>query len=87
MHGTGSHDFRVANVFVPFAESPNMAAPPQCPGLLYTFPPLYLVSHVGVPLGIARSALDFVVELSTHEELQPSRCLPREDSQVQETIA
>lgn len=87
MRGTGSNDFTVDNVFVPFEESPNMAAPPQCPGPLYVFPPLFLVSHAGVPLGIARSALDFMAELSAHKEMLPSRRLLREDTQVQETVA
>ncbi len=87
MRGTGSHDFRVENVFVPFEESPNMADPPQCLGPLYVFPPLFLVSHAGVPLGIARSALEFVEKLSAHKEMLPSRRLLREDTQVQETIA
>jgi alkylation response protein AidB-like acyl-CoA dehydrogenase len=87
MRGTGSHDFRVEDVFVPFEESPNMADPPQCPGPLYVFPPLFLVSHAGVPLGVARSALDFMEELSAHKEMLPSRRLLREDTQVQETVA
>ena len=87
MRGTGSHDFSVDNVFVPFENSPNMAEPPQCPGPLYAFPPLFLVSHAGVPLGIARGALDFIHELSGHKEMMPSRSLMREDTQVQETVA
>ncbi len=87
MRGTGSNDFTVDNVFVPFEESPSMADPPQCPGPLYAFPPLFLVSHAGVPLGIARSALDFVEELSAHKEMLPSRRVLREDTQVQEIVA
>ena len=87
MRGTGSHDFTIENAFVPFDESPNMAEPPQCPSPLYAFPPLFLVSHAGVPLGIARGALDFVQELGTQKEMLPSRRLLREDSQVQETVA
>jgi indole-3-acetate monooxygenase len=87
MRGTESHDFRVDNVFVPFEDSPNMAEPPQCPGPLYLFLPLFLVSHAGVPLGIARGALDFIEELRGYKEMLPSRRLLREDSQVQETLA
>lgn len=87
MRGTGSHDFHVDSVFAPFEDSPNMAEPPHCPGPLYIFPPLFLVSHAGVPLGIARGALDFIEELSGQKELLPSHRLLREDSQVQETVA
>ena len=87
MRGTGSNDFRVENVFAPFEDSPDMTKPPHCPGALYAFPPLFLVSHAGVPLGIARGALDFIEELSGQKEMLPSRHLLREDSQVQETVA
>lgn len=43
--------------------------------------------HAGVPLGIARSALDAVVELSAHKEMMPARRLLREEGQVQEAVA
>lgn len=91
--GTGSHDFIVENVFVPFEESWSFAERPQCSGPLYRFPPLFLVTHAGVPLGIARAAIDAVIELATHKELMPdphklfgSRLL-REESRVHEIIA
>jgi alkylation response protein AidB-like acyl-CoA dehydrogenase len=85
MRGTGSNDFIVDNVFVPFAESPNMAEPPKYNAPLYAFPQLYLVSHAGVPLGIARSALDFIIELSGRKEVSPGKLI-RDDPQAQETI-
>jgi indole-3-acetate monooxygenase len=87
MRGTGSNDFVVDNVFVPFDDCPNLGfGRPHCPGPLYSWPPLFLVSHAGVPLGLARCALDFVEELSARKEIMPGR-LMREDAQVQETIA
>src|SRR5262249_13114409 len=67
--GTGSHDFAVEEVFVPFAESWSFAERPQCSGILYRFPPLFLVTHAGVPLGIARAAIDAVVDLAGRKEL------------------
>ncbi len=85
MRGTGSNDFVVDHVFVPFDDCPSLGRP-QCADPLYSWPPLFLVSHAGVPLGLARSALDFVEELSTRKELMPGRPM-REDTQVQETIA
>jgi len=91
--GTGSHDFIVENVFVPFEESWSFAERPHCSGSLYRFPPLFLVTHAGVPLGIARAAIDAVIELANHKELMPdphklfgSRLL-REESRVHEIIA
>jgi alkylation response protein AidB-like acyl-CoA dehydrogenase len=87
MRGTGSNDYIVDNVFVPSQESPSMAEPPFCPGPLYRFPQMFLVSHAGVPLGLARSALDFVQELSSQKETSPGRGLMRDDTNVQETVA
>jgi alkylation response protein AidB-like acyl-CoA dehydrogenase len=91
--GTGSHDFVVEDVFVPFAESWSFAERPHCSGALYRFPPLFLVSHAGVPLGIARAAVDAVLELAQHKELMPDphklfgTRLLREESRVHEIIA
>ncbi len=87
MRGTGSNDYLVDNVFVPSEESPSMAEPPFCPGPLYRFPQMFLVSHAGVPLGLARSALDFVQELSARKQISPGGTLMRDDTNVQETIA
>jgi alkylation response protein AidB-like acyl-CoA dehydrogenase len=91
--GTGSHDFEVENVFVPSEESWSFAERPQCSGALYRFPPLFLVTHAGVPLGIARAAIDAVIELAQHKELMPDphklfgARLLRDESRVHEAIA
>ena len=88
MRGTGSNDIVVDDVFVPFEDSTTMLEAPRCPRPLYAFPPLFLVSHAGVPLGIARGALDFVEELSLQKKLMmPGGRLMRDDPAVQETIA
>lgn len=86
MRGTGSNDYVVENVFVPFEESASMAEPPRYRAPLYAFPQLFLVSHAGVPLGLARGALDFVIGLSASKETAPGK-LMRDDTQAQETIA
>ena len=86
MRGTGSNDYIAENVFVPFEESPNMAEPPRYKAPLYAFPQMFLVTHAGVPLGIARSALDFVLDLSSRKEMTPGKLI-RDDPQAQETIA
>ncbi len=88
MRGTGSNDFVVDNVFVPFTDSTTMLERSHTPGPLYSFPPLFLVSHAGVPLGIARSALDFVIELSLRKpSSMPGGKLIRDDPVMQEIIA
>jgi alkylation response protein AidB-like acyl-CoA dehydrogenase len=87
MRGTGSHDFVVDNVFVPAEESVSVLERPRIAGPLYTFAPIYLVCHAGVPLGIGRGALDSVLELCGRKEMAPTRRLLRDDTQTQETIA
>ena len=88
MRGTGSNDFVVDNIFVPFEDGTTMLEASHCRRPLYAFPPLFLVSHCGVPLGIARSTLDFVEELSLRKQwMMPGGKLMRDDSSVQETIA
>jgi len=91
--GTGSHDFVVENVFVPFEESCSFLERPNCTTPLYRFAALFLVSHAGVPLGLARSAIDTFIELSQSKPLIPdphkvfgSRVL-REDSRTHEAVA
>jgi alkylation response protein AidB-like acyl-CoA dehydrogenase len=87
MRGTGSNDFVVDNVFVPFDDCPNLGVGrPYSSSPLYSWPALFLVSHAGVPLGLARSALDFTEELMARKDLTPGRSM-RDDGQVQETIA
>ena len=88
MRGTGSNDLIVDNVFVPFEQTATMTEEAEYRSPLYAFPPLFLVSHAGVPLGIARSALDFVKDLSRHKKpTLPGGELMRDDPAVQETIA
>jgi len=87
MRGTGSNDVVIDDVFVPFHDSTTMLDPPFERSPLYAFPPLFLVSHAGVPLGIARSALDFVEDLSGRKRMMPGNNLLKEDVQFQETIA
>jgi indole-3-acetate monooxygenase len=87
LRGTGSHDFTIDNVFVPFAHSTSFFDPPRYTGVLYTLPQMFLINHVGIPLGIARSAIDALVELSGQKMMWPSRRLLREESNVQEAVA
>ncbi len=65
--GTGSHDFRVADVMVPeeFA-IPAFAAVPQLSGTLYRIPPIsrFCVALASVVLGIARAAVNAFVTLA-----------------------
>jgi indole-3-acetate monooxygenase len=67
LRGTGSHDFRVADLFV--AEERAIAAftaKPVRPGTLYAAPfiTVFAMAIASVPLGIARAAIEAFVELA-----------------------
>lgn len=64
LRGSGSHDFAAADVFVPFEHTFNpLTSPIQREGPLYALPTMFIINGAGVPLGIARAAIDTVVEL------------------------
>ncbi len=67
MRGTGSHDFRVADLFVPRDHSFDaLTAKPVQPGTLYAAPLMTLlaVSIAGTSIGIARAAIDAFIDLA-----------------------
>ena len=66
LRGTGSHDFEVANAFVPEGRSVAMGSAPLCSGPLYQFPifGLLALGICAVTLGIARHAIDELVTLA-----------------------
>jgi alkylation response protein AidB-like acyl-CoA dehydrogenase len=72
--GTGSHDFAVAEVFVPqahsrplgFAGAPGFTDLPRAPGPLYAFGAGVIpLTFAAVSLGIARGAVDAFLDLLT----------------------
>jgi len=67
LRGTGSHDVAVRDLFVPHARSASLLTDrPRQPGALYVFPVfgLLAVGIAGVALGIARRAIDELVDLA-----------------------
>lgn len=87
---TGSHDFRVDDVFVPdtYTVAPG-AAEPWTDEPLYRFP-LYGMLAVGVAsvmLGIARGAIDDVLDLAVDKVPTGSRRTLSERPAVQEAVA
>jgi alkylation response protein AidB-like acyl-CoA dehydrogenase len=87
MRGTGSYDYTVNDLFVPYEHSFSYFAPPRREEPLYAFPALFLYSHLPVPLGIARSSIETFIALSAEKRLSPSGRFLREDSGVQEMVA
>ena len=87
LRGTGSHDYQVADLFVP-ATHVSTARTPLCAGPLYALP-LFTAAPptvAAIPLGIARAALDAVLELSTAKTPLIGALLLREKPVVQAAI-
>lgn len=91
--GTGSNDYLIEDVFVPEEHTWDPLGPSQRQEPLYRYPPLFLVPHCGVPLGIARAAIDAVLQLAEQKELYPgarqagSTKSLRDDPGAQEAVA
>ena len=92
LRGTGSFDFVIDDVFVPeertffaFAFTPA----PVWPGTLYALPSfsVYPLSIAAVPLGLARAAIDALMELAQAKTPTGSPSLLRERASVQSNIA
>jgi hypothetical protein len=83
LRGTGSHDFALADVFVPEIRSVAATDPPRERGLLYD-PRLHLswlwTATVGNAMGIARGALDAFTELASKKSTTMSTALLRDPS-------
>jgi len=91
--GTASHDYDIDDAFVSAERTWDPSGAMRLPGPLYQYPPLFLCPHAGVPLGIARHAIDTVVALAEEKDLFPvaHRAAPgrllRDDVRAQEAIA
>jgi alkylation response protein AidB-like acyl-CoA dehydrogenase len=66
LRGTASHDYAVADVFVPTSHTVWFQERPSCDRALYRMPPIAMfASFIGaVPLGIARHAIDAFTTLA-----------------------
>ena len=89
LRGTGSHDMAARDMFVPAERSYALGAPPVQPGTVYALPLRGLMASIlaSVPLGIARGAIDALVELAGAKTPAGSRSLLRERVMVQTQVA
>lgn len=87
LRGTGSHDYRVTNLFVPEDYAIAWSAP-QLNTTLYRLPrhTVLGVTIAAVPLGIARAALDAFRELSAGKTSRLGSGLLRDKAVVQAAI-
>jgi alkylation response protein AidB-like acyl-CoA dehydrogenase len=87
LRGTGSHDVVADDVFVPAEHTFNVFTSPILrDGPLYASPILLIAKHVGVPLGIARAAIEATIALAETKTTVGGSGL-RDEVDAQMTIA
>ena len=88
LRGTGSHDYAVTDLFVPAAHSLSFREPPIQSGPLYALPTiaLFAIAIAAVPLGIARHAIDTLVELSGSKVASRSQQTIRQHAMLQADV-
>jgi alkylation response protein AidB-like acyl-CoA dehydrogenase len=88
LRGTGSHDFTVADLFVPAARSISFREPAVEPGPLYALPliALFGAGIAAVPLGIARHAIELLQDLAGAKKPSWSPNLLREHPLAQAQV-
>ena len=85
LRGTGSHDFHADGIFVPEQRAiTGFGGKPVQSGRLYALPfTIFSVSLAGVPLGVARAAIDALTELAESKRPMDSRQLLKDKPAVQ----
>jgi indole-3-acetate monooxygenase len=89
LRGTGSQDYRVADLFVAQDHSlPGFSPTATVPGTLYALPmtTVFGVSIAVVPLGIARAAIDALLDLAHAETPMGSSMLLRDKPSIQAAV-
>lgn len=77
--GSGSHEYSVNGLRVPVEHTFSLLDPPRRPGPLYAFPGMFFAIMSGVPLGLARRAIDVAQDVIGRKTLLPQR-IPMRDS-------
>jgi len=86
LRGTGSHDYRVVDLYVAQDYSfPGFTPMPTVTGTLYALPMITVsaVTIAAVPLGIARAAIDALIDLAQAKTPMGSAVLLRDKPAVQ----
>lgn len=85
--GTGSYDYRCEQLFVPAERSFSFHEPAKRPGTLWCKPDTFLRKMSGIPLGIARDAIDTVAGAVAEKVEWPAGIRYRDLPRVQTAIA
>ena len=87
LRGTGSHEFRVHELFVPLEHSlPRIAGAPTRPLHAIPFSLMFAGGFAAVALGVARAALDFALNLAADKAQRFERRPLRDQVWVQDRI-
>ena len=89
LRGSGSHDFSVMDVFVPAAYSVSFREQPAQPGPLYALPVVAAAvpGVASVALGIARHAIDIVMDIAGTKIASRARATMDQDVTAQINVA
>jgi alkylation response protein AidB-like acyl-CoA dehydrogenase len=85
--GSGSCDYSADGLFVPAEQTFAFADGTRRDGPLYAWPGLFIADAPGVPLGIARDALDVARAIWADKMILPDRRPARDDPRVRAAIA
>jgi alkylation response protein AidB-like acyl-CoA dehydrogenase len=85
--GSGSHDYTVQDLFVPAEHTFSLFDPARRPGPMYAFPGLFASNMHGVPLGLARRAIDVVRGLAGEKRVLPEMTLLKDVPRVRAALA
>ena len=89
LRGTGSSDFTINDLFVPDERSiAGFSGTPTQPGRVYALPliTVFAVSITGVPLGVARAAVDALTDMAEGKIPTGSSQLLKDKSSIQADI-
>jgi len=86
MRGTGSCNYRVHDLLIPERFMINMRAPARRPGVLWRSFRNFLPKVAGVPLGAARAAIDYAVDVIEQRVEQPSGRAYKSIARVQSVV-
>jgi alkylation response protein AidB-like acyl-CoA dehydrogenase len=85
--GSGSNDYQCADLFVPEAHTFSLADQVRRPGPLYAMPGAFFANIHGVPLGLARRAIDEAIAVAETKLLMPQFVYMRDVPRVRDAIA
>ena len=85
--GSGSNDYTVQDLFVPEAHTFTFYDAPRRPEALYAFAGTFVTNMSGVPLGIARRAIDVVVETAPGKLVMPEMQMMKDLRRVRSAVA